>query len=68
MGHSCDRNNHIERNHMDMCKFSGPEDSEYQKVSGEIKRHIIRLQAMITQERRSQYGVTNPPLLMTGQY
>lgn len=38
-----DRNDHINRNHVDMCKFSGESDSEYEKVAGEIKRHIMRL-------------------------
>ncbi|KAF4471766.1 alpha beta-Hydrolase [Fusarium albosuccineum] len=39
-----DRNDHIDRNHTDMCKFSGESDPEYDKVTGEIERHITRLQ------------------------
>ncbi|KAL6821892.1 hypothetical protein J3E69DRAFT_339512 [Trichoderma sp. SZMC 28015] len=39
-----DRNDHINRNHIEMCKFYGDDDPEYHKVAGEIKRHILRLQ------------------------
>jgi hypothetical protein len=38
-----DRNDHINKNHMDMCKFFGLEDHEYEKVAGEINRNILRL-------------------------
>ncbi|KAH7211539.1 hypothetical protein DER44DRAFT_742116 [Fusarium oxysporum] len=38
-----DRKYHIEKNHMDMCKFFGASDPEYDKVAGEINRHILRL-------------------------
>ncbi|KAB8272640.1 hypothetical protein BDV30DRAFT_125898 [Aspergillus minisclerotigenes] len=38
-----DRNDHINRNHMDMCQFYGVDDPEYKKVVGEIRRHINRI-------------------------
>ena len=57
MNHTCDRNDHINRNHMDMCKFSGPRDPEYAKVHGEIKRHITRLRGLVNRERESQYAM-----------
>ncbi|EXL76795.1 hypothetical protein FOPG_08479 [Fusarium oxysporum f. sp. conglutinans race 2 54008] len=38
-----DRKDHMEKNHMDMCKFFGASDPEYDRVAGEINRHILRL-------------------------
>ena len=58
MGHACDRNDHINRNHMDITKFSGLGDPEYVKVHGEIKRHITRLQGLLNRERESQYAMS----------
>jgi hypothetical protein len=37
-----DRNDHIEADHMGMCRFTGAEDPGYVMVTGEIRRHIRR--------------------------
>ncbi|RYP32296.1 hypothetical protein DL767_005271 [Monosporascus sp. MG133] len=34
---------HIGRNHMDMCRFSGPEDVEYKKVAAALRRMTANL-------------------------
>ncbi|RYP75580.1 hypothetical protein DL771_002280 [Monosporascus sp. 5C6A] len=34
---------HIGRNHMDICRFSGPEDIEYKKVAAALRRMIANL-------------------------
>lgn len=49
-----DRKDHIDRNHMEMCKFSGPDDTEYEKVGGEIDRHILRLRQRTTERGASK--------------
>lgn len=50
-----DRNDHINRNHMEMCRFYGEDDPEYEIVSAEIKRHIKRIQDKIAEEEASAY-------------
>jgi len=38
---SIETTRHISRNHMDMCRFSGTEDSEYRKVAAAIERVLM---------------------------
>ncbi|KAI0471223.1 hypothetical protein F4859DRAFT_110994 [Xylaria cf. heliscus] len=52
-GGAFDRNDHIDRNHMDMIKFSGLNDPEYNKVRGEIQRHIKRFRDVMGEEESS---------------
>lgn len=37
-----------------MCKFSEMDDPEYEKVAGEIERHIRRQQGLIGVEAKGQ--------------
>lgn len=43
LNHSCERADFIDSDHMAMCKFYGKDDDGYQKVTGEIRRHVKRL-------------------------
>ncbi|KAI0438491.1 hypothetical protein F4803DRAFT_91608 [Xylaria telfairii] len=53
---------HIGRNHMDMCRFSGPEDVEYKKVAAALQQMTTNLpetrtlntSLFLTQERREK--------------
>lgn len=38
---------------MDMCKFYGADDPEYEKVLGEIKRHLSRVRGQIDEQSYS---------------
>ncbi|KAF3014152.1 hypothetical protein E8E14_000686 [Neopestalotiopsis sp. 37M] len=49
---SHDRSDHINRNHMDMIRFYGPEDPEYEMVLGEVSRHIRRIENRLDSERK----------------
>ncbi|RYP73119.1 hypothetical protein DL769_004280 [Monosporascus sp. CRB-8-3] len=41
--HAIETTEHIGRNHMDMCRFSGPEDVEYKKVAAALRRMTANL-------------------------
>ncbi|KAI0399798.1 hypothetical protein F4802DRAFT_533348 [Xylaria palmicola] len=53
---------HIGRNHMDMCRFSGPEDIEYKKAAAALRRMAANLpknqlpsqRPLLTPEQRQQ--------------
>ncbi len=54
---------HIGRNHMDMCRFSGPEDVEYRKVAAAFRRMTATVpknsipstrQSSLTKEQKQQ--------------
>ncbi|KAK3310943.1 uncharacterized protein B0T15DRAFT_519936 [Chaetomium strumarium] len=44
---------HISRNHMDMCRFSGLQDPEYRKVEAALKRILGTIEARKRCEKRS---------------
>ncbi|KAK0662486.1 alpha beta-hydrolase [Cercophora samala] len=50
LGHRGDRQDVLDRNHRDMCKFTSAHDPEYRKVEGEIVRHIKGFRNTATQE------------------
>lgn len=52
-----DRNDHINRNHTEMCKFFGADDPEYDTVSAEVKRHLQRIQGKFQVEEASTYAL-----------
>ena len=35
-----ERKDFIQANHVDMCRYSGPEDDGYRKVRDALKRHL----------------------------
>lgn len=40
-------------NHIDMCRFEGPDDEGYRQFKGELKRHITRVGGNKAQELES---------------
>lgn len=54
-GGRMDRNHHVNRNHVDMCRFFGMDDPEYDMVSAEIKRHLQRIQGRMDQKHASTF-------------
>ena len=45
-----ERAQHIKKNHVDMCKFCGFEDPGYQKVGGELKTLVKKLEERLRQQ------------------
>lgn len=48
-----DRNHHVNRNHVEMCRFFGVGDPEYDMVSAEIKRHLQRIEGIVEEKHVS---------------
>ncbi|MCJ1431234.1 hypothetical protein MMC27_000585 [Xylographa pallens] len=49
-----ERAQHINKNHMDMCKFFGFEDPGYQRVGGEIKTFVKELEERLRQHSEKE--------------
>lgn len=45
-----EQGDYINANHMDMVKFSGSNDPEYEKVKAELERHIERIKTKSQKE------------------
>jgi ankyrin repeat protein len=60
---------HISSNHMDMCRFSGLEDSEYSKVAGALKFILQRLEnSTHTSHLRDENSLDcDPPQVSLGE-
>ena len=49
-----ERAQHINKNHMDMCKFFGFEDPGYQRVGGEVKTFVKELEERLRQQSEKE--------------
>ncbi|KAK3329184.1 hypothetical protein B0H66DRAFT_15304 [Apodospora peruviana] len=60
LGLESETTEHIGRNHMDMCRFTGPEDFEYRKVAAVLDRIRRVILADTVRPASTDDGVPNP--------